>query len=116
MPLPSGPGERSRTDAFNLNLKSTPIDLALFQAATTQVTSLSGQMQADLHVAGTIDSPRLNGRLNVTNAGFAVPATGVIYKNAVAQLTFQGDRVSVDRFSVGDSDNSQLVAIGQLGL
>jgi autotransporter translocation and assembly factor TamB len=115
MPLPSGPGTRSRTNAFDLNVKSTPIDLALFQAATTQVTALSGQLQADLHIAGTIDSPRLNGQLNVTNAGFTVPATGVVYKNAVARLTFEGDRVSVDRFAVGDSNNSQLVAIGQLG-
>jgi translocation and assembly module TamB len=115
VPLPSGPGERSRTEAFDLNVKSTTIDLGLFQAATTQVTALSGQMQADLHLGGTIASPALNGQLNVTNAGFSVPATGVIYKNAAAQLTFQGDHVAVDRFSVSDSDNSRLVAVGQLG-
>jgi autotransporter translocation and assembly factor TamB len=42
--------------------------------------------------------------------------TGVVYRNALARLTFDGDRVLVDRFSIGDTDNSQLVAIGQLGL
>jgi autotransporter translocation and assembly factor TamB len=115
MPLPNGPGDRARADTFDLNVKSTPIDLALFQAATTQVTTLSGQLQTDMHIGGRIESPQLNGQLNVTNAGFAVPSTGVTYRNALARLTFEGDRVVVDRFQISDNANSQLVAIGQLG-
>jgi hypothetical protein len=116
MPVPSGPGDHARTDAFDLTLKSTAIDVALLQAATTQVTNMSGQMQADLHIGGTIESPKLNGQFKLTNAGFTVPATGVVYKNALASLTFEGDRVLIDRFTVGDSKDSQLVAIGQLGI
>ena len=55
IPVPTGPGEASRTDVFDLQLKSSPIDVALFQAATTEVTNLSGQMLADMHVGGTME-------------------------------------------------------------
>ena len=115
MPVPSGPGEAARATSFDLNVKSTPIDLALFQAATTQLTKLSGQLQADMHVGGTMESPRLDGLLALTNTGFTVPATGVIYQNGQARLTFEGERLVVDHFEIGDSSSSRLVAIGELG-
>jgi TamB, inner membrane protein subunit of TAM complex len=116
VPVPNGPGVRSRTDVLDLNLKSTPVDLALLQVVTSQVANLTGQLQADLHLGGTLESPSLNGQLDISNAGFRVPATGVLYRNALARLTFENDRLIVDRFAIGDADNSQLVAIGELGI
>ena len=68
-----------------------------------------------MHLGGTIESPKLDGQLNITNAGFTVPMSGVVYRNALARLIFEGDRVVVDRFQIADSSSSQLVAIGQLG-
>jgi autotransporter translocation and assembly factor TamB len=56
-------------EAIDLMVKSSPIDIALFQPATAELTKLSGQMQADVHIAGTVESPRFDGQLNVTNAG-----------------------------------------------
>ncbi len=115
-PIPNGPGTSVRATEFDLTVKSTPIDIGLFQAATTQLTKLTGQVQADLHIAGTLDAPRLNGLLETTNGGFSVVATGVTYANALARLTFEGDRVLVDRFELSDDDQDRLVAIGELGI
>jgi hypothetical protein len=114
-PVPSGPGSTTRTNEFNLDVKSTPIDLGLFQAATTQLTNLTGQMQANVHVGGTIEAPKLNGLIAATNAAFAVKDTGVKYSNALARLNFDGDRLFVERFQVSDEDGDELVAIGDLG-
>ena len=116
VPVPDGPGDRPRADAIDLTVKSSPIDIALFQPATTQVTNLSGQMQTDLHIAGTVESPRFNGQLDLNNAGFTVLSTSVAYSNALARLTLEGDRVIVDRFEVSDNDRDKLVAIGDLGI
>jgi TamB, inner membrane protein subunit of TAM complex len=115
-PVPNGPGAKVRTEEFDLTLKSTPIDIALFQPATTQLTKLTGQLQANVRVAGTLESPRLSGLIETTNAGFSVPATGVTYSNATARLLFEGDRLLVDRFEVSDNGNNRLVAIGELGI
>lgn len=115
-PVPNGPGSSTRTEEFDLAVKSTPIDIGLFQAATTQVTKLSGQMQADVHVGGTIEAPRLNGLIETSNAAFSVPATGVSYTDARARLLFDGDRLLVDRFEVSDDAQDRLVAIGELGI
>jgi autotransporter translocation and assembly factor TamB len=115
-PVPTGPGTATRTSEFDLRVKSTPIDIALFQPATNQLTKLTGQLQADVRVAGTIEAPQLNGIVETTNGGFTVMSTGVSYANAVARLLFEGDRLVVDRFQVSDDDNDQLVAIGAIGI
>jgi hypothetical protein len=116
VPVPGGPGERSRGDAIDLSVKSSPIDVALFQPATTALTNLSGQLEADLHIEGSLDAPRLNGQLGLTNTGFTVESTSVTYSNALARLTFEGDHVLVERFEVSDEDRDKLVAIGDLGI
>ncbi len=115
-PIPDGPGTTVRTTEFDLAVKSTPIDIALFQPATTQLTKLTGQLQADVHVAGTLDAPRLNGLVETANGGFSVVATGVTYTNAIARLLFENDKLLVDRFEVSDDDQDRLVAIGELGI
>lgn len=116
VPVPNGPGTTTRTDEFDLAVKSTPIDIALLQPATTQVTKLTGQFSADVHVGGTLEAPRLKGLVETTNGGFSVVATGVTYSNAIARLMFEGDRLLVDRFEVSDEDRDRLVAIGELGI
>jgi translocation and assembly module TamB len=116
VPVPNGPGSTTRTDEFDLAVKSTPIDIALFQPATTQLTKLAGQFSADVRVSGTLESPRFSGVAETTNGGFSVVATGVTYTNAIARLSFEGDRVLVDRFELSDDGLDKLVAIGELGI
>jgi len=115
-PVPGGPGATVRTTEFDLAVKSTPIDIALFQPATTQLTNLTGQLQADVHVGGTLEAPRLNGLVETANGGFSVAATGVTYTNAIARLLFENDKLLVDRFEVSDDGQDRLVAIGELGI
>ena len=116
IPLPDGPGSTTRAEEFDLAVKSTPIDIALLQPATTQVTKLTGQFSADVRVRGTLEVPRVNGLVETTNGGFSVVATGVTYTNAIARLLFEGDRVMVDRFELTDDGKDRLVAIGELGI
>ncbi len=116
IPVPKGPGSATRTEEIDLAVKSSPIDIALLQPATTQVTKLSGQFNADVRVGGTLESPKLNGLVETTNGGFSVAATGVTYMNAIARLVFEGDRLLVDRFELSDDDRHRLVAIGQVGI
>ena len=70
IPVPKGPGSATRTEEIDLAVKSSPIDIALLQPATTQVTKLSGQFSADVRVVGTLESPQLNGLVETTNGGF----------------------------------------------
>ena len=116
IPVPNGPGSTTRTEEFDLAVKSTPIDIALFQPATTQLTKLAGQFSADVRVSGTLESPQFNGLVETTNGGFSVVATGVTYTNAIARVLFEGDRMLVDRFELSDDDLDRLVAIGELGI
>jgi translocation and assembly module TamB len=116
VPVPNGPGQTARTDEFDLTVKSSPIDIALFQPATTQLTKLTGQLSANLQVGGTLEAPTFNGLVETTNGGFTVAATGVAYHDAIARLIFENDQLLVDRFELTDNGQDRLVAIGQLGI
>ncbi len=116
VPLPNGPGATTRATEFDLTLESTPIDLALLQPATNLISQLSGQFQANVHVGGTLEAPRLDGLVQTENAGFTVATTGVTYSNAIARLVLEDDRLIVDRFELSDDDQDRLVAIGELGI
>ena len=116
VPVPKGPGNTTRTQEIDLAIKSAPIDIALLQPITTQVTKLNGQFTADVRVAGPLESPHMSGLVETTNGGFTVVPTGVTYTNGIARLMFEGDRLLIDRFEVSDDDRDRLVAIGELGI
>jgi translocation and assembly module TamB len=116
IPVPKGPGSTTRAKEIDLAVKSSPIDIALLQPATTQVTKLTGQFSADVRVGGTLESPQLSGLVETTNGGFTIVATGVSYTDGIARLVFEGDRLLIDRFDVSDDGRDHLVAIGELGI
>jgi hypothetical protein len=116
VPVPNGPGRTTRTEELDVAVKSSPIDIALLQPATSQLTNLSGQFTADVRIGGRLESPHLNGLVETSNGGFGVVATGMTYTNAIVRLLFEGERLLVDRFEVSDHDRDRLVAIGELGL
>ena len=73
-------------------------------------------MQANLHVGGTLDAPRLNGLVETTNGGLQRGGDRRHVRERDRRCMFDGDRLLVDRFEVSDDDRDRLVAIGELGI
>jgi autotransporter translocation and assembly factor TamB len=73
-------------DLFNLDNKSQAIkgkinlslkELELFNPWVPEVENIDGVLDSTLDVFGTIEDPRLKGILNITNAGFFHPDSGI---------------------------------------
>ena len=70
-----------KEDQFDLHVDSSPIDLGLVQGFTTELTKVTGTLQAKVDVTGAADDPHPNGVVTIQNGAFTVEPTGVNYTN-----------------------------------
>ncbi|WP_396627336.1 translocation/assembly module TamB domain-containing protein, partial [Luteitalea sp.] len=103
-------------DRIDVAIVSTPIDLALAEGITPQITRLGGQAQLDVRVTGSGRDPHVEGALFMMKGTFVLPLTGVTYKNLDAVLSFEQERVVISELGV-ETDNGDLLTVeGELGL
>jgi len=103
----SGPG-------LDLRVTSTPVDLAIAQAFTSEVSAIGGTGTFDFHVSGARNAPVVNGDVVLENGSFTVDASGVRYQGLAAQLAFKAGHLDVREFRVLDDAGHALVAQGGL--
>jgi translocation and assembly module TamB len=106
----------AREDQFDLHVESSQIDLGLVQGFTTQLTNVTGMLQAKVDVTGAADDPHPNGVVTVQNGAFTVAANGVAYSNLDAKIDLQEDKVHIDRLQLVDNHESPLTVTGDLAI
>lgn len=74
-----------------------------------------GQLEADLHAAGSWEQPEFSGRLQLNQAGAYLHAAGIHLRDLELTAHLQGDEVILDRFGVR-SGKGQLEGDGRLTL
>ncbi|OLC74515.1 MAG: hypothetical protein AUH72_21605 [Acidobacteria bacterium 13_1_40CM_4_65_8] len=106
----------AREDQFDLHVDSSPIDLGLVQGFTTELTNVTGTMQAKVDIRGAADDPHPNGVVTVQNGAFLVKSTGVPYTNLDAKIDLQDDKIHIDRLRVLDNQKKPLSVTGDLAV
>ena len=101
---------------MDLRVTSSPISLGLAQAFTTELTKIDGTGTLDVHVTGTSDAPVVDGTVAVDGGGFTVTGTGVTYRDLVARLQFDQNRLQIGQFSVADGNGRTLSVAGGVDL
>lgn len=96
----------------DIAIRSSPIELALFQGLTTSVRNVAGTLQVDMTVKGLADNPILDGFADVKGASFEVPATGARYRNGSAHITLVPRSINVDNFHLEDSRGNPVELTG----
>ena len=93
-------------------IRSSPIDLGLIEGVTTAVRNVVGTLEVDVAVTGQADDPRFAGFLDVKNASFEVPATGIRYRNGLVHLAFIPEAVAVEQLRLEDSRGNPMELSG----
>ncbi|MEP4149188.1 MAG: translocation/assembly module TamB domain-containing protein [Halioglobus sp.] len=62
-------------------------DLSSIAAWVPDIQSATGQMNADLKIAGTLDQPRITGKLELHNGSAEIPMAGLKLQQAELQIT-----------------------------
>ncbi len=100
---------------INISVASSPISLGLIEGLTGRVTDVSGQVQLNISAVGTGRDPHLTGTVELTDAAFAVAASGARYRNGRVSLRLVPDQVTVEAFRLEDRAGRTLVARGSIG-
>ena len=103
-------------DVVDLQIKSTPIALGLVQGFTTQLTNVTGTLEADVRVTGSGQDPHLQGYVDIKNGAFGVPATGISYTGLDTRLELSEDTISIRKFSITDEEGAPLTVSGELAV
>jgi len=103
-------------DSVDLHIESTPIDLGLVQGLTTELTDVTGTIEANLNVTGPAADPHPTGLIGVQKGAFTVKATGVSYNNVEGKIELQPDRVHIGAISVLDNHFNPLTISGDVAV
>jgi len=103
-------------DQVDLQVKSTPINLGIIHAFTSQVTNVSGTLEADVRVIGSGEDPHLNGFIDIKGGAFGIPAGGVSYSGLDTRIDLEPDRVRLQKFTLLDEHKEPLHVSGELAV
>jgi autotransporter translocation and assembly factor TamB len=113
---PGGHVEPTSGESIDLHVQSTRIDLGIIQGFTTQVTNVTGTVQADVAITGTAADPHLAGYVDFQNGAFAVPEANTRFTGMTTRIELQPDRIRVPRFQVLDEHGNPLTIQGDLAV
>ncbi|MFQ5470071.1 MAG: translocation/assembly module TamB domain-containing protein [Gammaproteobacteria bacterium] len=89
--------DRGSEPPIKAHLSSQLDDLSLIPALVHEIDNLNGSLVIDGDFNGTINEPKVIARLNLSNASFDIPRTGLSISNIKAKLdTTTGDLYALD--------------------
>jgi translocation and assembly module TamB len=81
---------------LQLRVWADSVDLAVFNALTSLVRGVAGQVSADFAVQGTWEDPLFSGSARIAGGAATVPALGARYTGIEARLSLSGSRLTVE--------------------
>lgn len=78
--------------------------------------ALAGQVDARATLAGTVNEPRLNGRLNLTQGAFSDSQTGLRLTDVTLASRFDDTTALVETFTAADGGRGRVTGQGRIGL
>lgn len=90
-------------DSVNGNVSIENFSLAVLQAMNP-VGNITGIIEGEVHLSGTVESPNPVGNLRLVNASAQVKEYGVDYRDIQLNLNFLRDKVMLDDFRINSRD------------
>jgi translocation and assembly module TamB len=115
-PGPGGHVAATAGDQVDLRITSTALDLGIVQGFTTQVTNVTGTLQADVRVTGSGEDPHLSGYVDIKGGGFGLPSVGTTYTGLDTRIALEPDKVRLQKFTIHDEHDQPLNVSGELAV
>jgi translocation and assembly module TamB len=115
-PSPGEHVDQSAQDTVDLRIKSTALNLGIIQGFTTQVTAVSGTLEADVQVTGSGRDPHVQGFVDIRNGAFGIPAGGVSYTGLNTRIDLEPEKVRLQKFAILDEHGQPLTVSGELAV
>ena len=110
------PGSPALADRVDLHVESSPLDLGVVEGLTDQVRKVSGTLQVNLRVTGSVSNPQATGHIDLRNGAFTVVPTNVSYKSLEAGILLQPGQLIIEGMRLVDQHGHALSLGGQFGV
>jgi autotransporter translocation and assembly factor TamB len=108
--------EAAPGDAIDLQIKSTALGLGVLQGVTSQLTNVTGTLEADIHVGGSGQDPHFQGYIDIKDGGFSVPAAGGTFSGLTTRIDLEPERMRIQQFQLLDHHGEKLTIAGELAV
>jgi autotransporter translocation and assembly factor TamB len=113
---PGGHIAATEGDRVDLQVNTSALNLGIIQAFTTQVTNVTGTLEADIHVTGSGEDPHVQGHIDIKGGAFGVPAGGVSYSGLNTRIDLEPERLRLQKFAILDEHGQPLNVSGELAV
>jgi hypothetical protein len=103
-------------DSIDLAVTSSQVNLAVVQGFTSAITTVTGNLQANIKVTGSGYDPHLDGSVEIRGGSFAVPELGTKYTGLDTRLDLNAEGLSIQQFSILDDRGFPMTIGGTLSL
>ncbi|MGH7509604.1 MAG: translocation/assembly module TamB domain-containing protein [Gemmatimonadales bacterium] len=110
-----GAGERQVDGPLSVRARGDSVDLAIVEALTPAIRSVSGVFSADVNIGGTWQAPRLAGSVDIRDGSMSMPGLGVRFGSVQGRARFQGDSLVLDQVAL-TSGGGTLEILGSVRL
>ncbi|MSR06745.1 MAG: hypothetical protein EXR93_06750 [Gemmatimonadetes bacterium] len=86
--------------ALAIHAVADSVDLAFADALLRQVREASGQINADVRIAGSWARPELSGAVAIVNGAVSLPSVGVRYEAMNGRFALVGDTIRIDQLNL----------------
>jgi autotransporter translocation and assembly factor TamB len=104
------------SDAVNIQVESSLVDLGVIQGFTSYVTNVTGTLQANFKVTGSGQDPHLDGAVDVRGGAFDLPDLGTRYTGLDTRIQLTPDAVTISEMKIVDNHGSPLTVGGELAV
>src|SRR5690606_7946960 len=87
------------TEPLEMTLVADSLPLSLLAAAVPGLVDGAGAARARVQIGGTIESPAMDGTLQLANGAFTSEAPRARYSNTAADLVFAENRITINNLS-----------------
>ena len=107
---------RRNTAPVDLHVESSAIDLSVAEVFTPLIEQVTGTLNANLHLTGTLAAPTVDGGLRIANGAFSLADEGTRFTAIDADIGLQPDRSTCVGSTMADKDGHTLQVTGGAGV
>ena len=106
---------QASTKNLNMNLDIAKLNLKSIQGFTMgNITESTGFLNGNFKITGNSSKPNVNGELKFNDVGFKVKQLNAKFKSLNDKIVFQNDIVSLNKFTIKDEKDNDLIIDGRL--
>lgn len=103
------------TQLLDLTINLQPLNMSTIEALSlNQLKEASGRLKGAISIGGTIDEPKVYGKLTFDNTGFVVSYLGSRFKIDQQSIVMDNEGVLFNQFTVKDSADNPLKINGRM--